>query len=80
MPGPRFEGLRITLSVQPSNAEAPRRCIMIIHQMNYIILHPRGVPVALVLTDSLGGCEVLKASNPKRSENAFVSMSPTPSD
>jgi hypothetical protein len=31
----------------------------------------RGVPVALALTDSLGGCEVLKASNPKRSENAF---------
>ena len=39
----------------------------------------RGVPVALVLTDSLGGCEVLKASNPKRSENAFsmyVSLPP----
>ena len=27
--------------------------------------------MALILTDSLGGCEVLKASNPKRSENAF---------
>ena len=39
----------------------------------------RGVPVALFLTDSLGGCEVLKASKPKRSENAFCMYVSPPS-
>ena len=72
MPGPRFEGLRITLSVLPSNAESPTPMYTIAyHSDRYNNYTSRGVPVALVLTDNLGGCEVLKASNPKRSENAF---------
>ena len=71
MPGPRFEGLRITLSVQPSNAESPTPMYFIAHHLDGYNNISRGVPVALALTDSLGGCEVLKASNPKRSENAF---------
>ena len=60
----------------PSNRatlKAPRRCMQ---TTTLIIMCKattplRGVPVALFLTDSLGGCEVLKASKPKRSENAF---------
>ena len=53
VPGPRFEGLRITLSVQPSNAESPTLMYVMTH---YIIMctnttPPRGVPVALFLTD-----------------------------
>jgi len=31
VPGPRFEGLRITLSVQPSNAESPTPMYVLQH-------------------------------------------------
>ena len=73
VPSPRFESSRIALLVKPSNAESPTTMYVKRHKIiMYAHTTPsRDVPVALFLTDSLGGCEVLKASKPKRSENAF---------
>ena len=36
VPGPRFEGLRITLSVQPSNAESPTLMYVMTHYINNV--------------------------------------------
>ena len=35
-------------------------------------LHPKGRSHCFVFDQQLGGCEVLKASKPKRPENAFI--------
>ena len=71
--GPRFEGLRITLSVKPSNAENPT--LMYVKRTSLDrrtqTTPSKGVLVALFFDGQFENCEVLKASKPKRSENAF---------
>ena len=72
-PVPRFEGLRITLIVQTEQRRKPHVEVYTYNskELNISIQQLKGRSRCFVFDYQLGGCEVLKASKPKRSENAF---------